>query len=286
MDPFLIRFVLAVFLSSLIAIRALKRKSLDRSGALAGFLVMAVHFCAGFRFGFLLLVFFFSSSKLTKVGEERKRKLEEDFREGGQRNWVQVLSNSAIATIMLLVLALYQEQQWCLNTKESIVITGLIGGIIGHYACCNGDTWSSEIGILSSGEPRLITTFKKVRKGTNGAVSNEGLLAAAAAGFVVGLAYVAVGLVSAECASDASWRQLLVIPLATASGLLGSLIDSLLGATVQYSGYCNVRRKVVSKKSPTVKRISGVDILDNNAVNAVSILLTSLLTGLACLYIF
>lgn len=286
METFLIRFALAVLLSSLIAIRALKHKSLDRSGALAGFLVMAIHFCVGFRFGFLLLVFFFSSSKLTKIGQERKRKLEEDFREGGQRNWVQVLSNSAIATVLLLVLALHQEHAWCLNTKDSILVTGLIGGIIGHYCCCNGDTWSSEIGILSNEEPRLITTFKKVRKGTNGAITVDGLLAAAAAGFVIGLAYVIVGFVSAECDSDVSWKQLLVVPVATASGLLGSMIDSLLGATLQYSGYCTVRKKVVSKKAPTVKRITGVDILDNNAVNAVSILLTSLLTGAACLYVF
>jgi len=286
METFSIRFGLAVLLSSLIAIRALKHKSLDRSGALAGFLVMAIHFCAGFRFGILLIVFFFSSSKLTKYGEERKRKLDEDFKEGGQRNWLQVLANSAIATILLAVLALYQDQNWCLDTKQSTLITGLIGGIIGHYACCNGDTWSSELGILSDEEPRLITTFKIVRKGTNGAVTVKGLLAAAAAGFFIGLAYVIVGLVSAECSSDFSATQLLVIPLATASGLLGSLIDSLLGATVQYSGYCSVRKKVVSKKSPTVKKISGVDILDNNAVNAVSILLTALLTGLACMYIF
>lgn len=35
----------------------------------------------------MLLVFFFTSSKLTKVGEEKKRLLEADFKEGGQRNW-------------------------------------------------------------------------------------------------------------------------------------------------------------------------------------------------------
>lgn len=39
------------------------------------------------RFGALLLVFFFTSSKLTKVGEEKKRRVDADFKEGGQRNW-------------------------------------------------------------------------------------------------------------------------------------------------------------------------------------------------------
>ncbi|RZS27793.1 hypothetical protein BHM03_00061321, partial [Ensete ventricosum] len=77
----------AVVLSLGIAARAFLHRSLDRSGAIAGFLVMAIHIAAGYRFAALLLVFFFTSSKLTKMGEEKKRSIEEDFKEGGQRNW-------------------------------------------------------------------------------------------------------------------------------------------------------------------------------------------------------
>ncbi|OAY86091.1 Transmembrane protein 19 [Ananas comosus] len=285
MEGLFIRSVAAVALSAAIAARAYKRLSLDLSGAILGFLVMAIHIAAGF--GALLLVFFFTSSKLTKIGQEKKRLLEEDFKEGGQRNWVQVLANSAIATVLVVVVsAMTRGHGMCLDTKKSDVVTALIGGIIGHYACCNGDTWSSEIGILSKAQPLLVTNFKIVRRGTNGAVTLDGLLAAAAAGFVVGLSYVVTALLTAECASDVAWRQLLVIPIATAAGLLGSLIDSFLGATLQFSGYCNVRKKVVSKRGPTVSRISGMSILDNNAVNAVSVLLTTVLTAFACLYIF
>jgi hypothetical protein len=72
-----------------------------------------------------------------------------------------VLANSGIASV--LVLAVGRLAGWedkCLDGKESAVITSLIGGIIGQYSCCNGDTWSSELGVLSDAQPRLITTFK------------------------------------------------------------------------------------------------------------------------------
>ncbi|KAL7618737.1 hypothetical protein Lser_V15G00409 [Lactuca serriola] len=38
-------------------------------------------------FGAMLLAFFFTSSKLTKMGEDRKRTLDADFKEGGQRKY-------------------------------------------------------------------------------------------------------------------------------------------------------------------------------------------------------
>ncbi|XP_062148869.1 protein PGR [Alnus glutinosa] len=287
MENTLIQPLIAALISSLIAIRAYRRKSLDLSGALAGFVVMTIHIAFGYRYGAMLLVFFYTSSKLTKVGEEKKRRVDADFKEGGQRNWIQVLFNSGIATVLVVVMwILTGWQDKCLDSKESTLITSLIGGIIGHYSCCNGDTWSSELGILSDAQPRLITTFKPVRRGTNGGVTLAGLLAAAAAGSVMGLTFVVFGFFTTKCTYDVALKQLLVIPLSALAGLCGSLIDSLLGATLQFSGFCTVRNKVVGKPGPTVKKISGVSILDNNGVNLVSILLTAVLTSIACRSIF
>ncbi|KAF3636148.1 putative replication protein A 70 kDa DNA-binding subunit B-like isoform X1 [Capsicum annuum] len=287
MEKHLIQPTIAAILSFVIAVRAYKRKSLNLSGAVSGFIIMFIQLAVNYRFGAMLLVFFFTSSKFTKFGEDRKRKLDADFKEGGQRDWIQVLFNGGIATLLVLTSwKLIGSQDRCLDSKESRIITALIGGIIGQYCCCNGDTWSSELGILSNEEPRLITTFKPVRRGTNGGVTKAGLLAAAAAGSVIGLTFVVMGFFTTKCTSDVTVKQLFVIPLSALAGVCGSVIDSLLGATLQFSGFCTVRKKVVGKPGPTVKRISGLAVLDNNAVNLVSILLTTAITSIAFLYIF
>lgn len=73
----------------------------------------------------------------------------------------QVLANSGIATVLAIIIAsITGGEDRCLDTSNSKLITGLIGGIVGHYACSNGDTWSSELGIISNSQPRLITTMK------------------------------------------------------------------------------------------------------------------------------
>ena len=84
---FVVRSAVFAALAAVIAARAVRRRSLDASGGAAGFAVTAIHLACGSRYGALLLAFFFTSSRVTKIGEDRKRRVEEDFKEGGQRNW-------------------------------------------------------------------------------------------------------------------------------------------------------------------------------------------------------
>ena len=77
-----------------------------------------------------------------------------------------------------------------------------------------------------------------------------------------------------------------LIPLGLIAGLFGSVLDSVLGATLQYSGYDEATGRVTSKPGPGVQHISGLPCLTNNAVNAVSATLTAMVTALAALKIF
>jgi uncharacterized membrane protein len=155
----------------------------------------------------------------------------------------------------------------------------------GHYSCCCGDTWASELGMLSSSRPRLISSMAHVPPGTNGGVTLLGLAAGAAGGLAMGLVTWAAGSASGELPGSmgpAGGPTVAVaqgpgfwLGLGAAAGLAGSLIDSLLGATLQYSGWCSKTQRVVAQTAPHVQRISGRPLLSNNQVNTLAALCTS-----------
>ena len=91
-----------------------------------------------------------------------------------------------------------------------------------HFACCLGDTLASELGILSKGKPRLITTLKHVPPGTNGAMSVGGTVASVAGGAFVGaLTGVTLILENRSCVANVLGE---CISLGALFGGLGSLV--------------------------------------------------------------
>lgn len=234
---------------------------------------------AGTRFGVALGVFFFASSAMTRVGGEVKKKIDEHFTEGkesGARNWIQVAANGAVPTYLALTYSFATGGPEYLLGVSNAFETPLAAAFIGYYGCCCGDTWGSELGVLSKRLPRLIINpAVEVQPGTNGGVTALGLAASAAGGLAVGVAFWAGGLLVPLVTGR--WGSLLefaaqwpVLAIGAGSGVFGSLLDSVLGATVQFSGYCSERKKMVSKPGPTVTRVSGLNFLSNSMVNFVS----------------
>ena len=197
---------------------------------------------------------------------------------GGQRNWIQVLCNGGIASLCALMY-LYNSGvgEKPINLKglamDAATIYSL--GYLSSLSCSCGDTWASEVGSAIGGTPRLITTLKSVARGTNGGVTMVGLVCSLAGGTLIGISYyIALLLFTTSVSCTPQWS---VVFIGSMAGLVGSLIDSLLGATIQYSGYSEEIKKVVNAPGNGVKHISGYNIVSNHAVNFISALLTSLL---------
>lgn len=76
----------------------------------------------------MLLAFFFTSSKLTKVGEDRKRKVDPEFKEGGQRNW-------CVAFYPLLWLSVSYQLMICAVVLIRVSIISLILSYTFHIQC-------------------------------------------------------------------------------------------------------------------------------------------------------
>jgi len=256
------------------------RKSLTTSGAL---LALIVGFCltlAHYSFFLCLLAFFITSSKATKYKQELKEQVEEDFKENGQRNWLQVLCNGGMAfELSLLYLLDIGSSDLPVDFRHQYRASWLGMAVLGAIACCNGDTWASELGsVLAKQDPFLITTFQKVPRGTNGGVTPMGLLVSFLGGVAVGVAYFVGVVMSASAVDrDIAPNQLLIILVGGLGGLLGSLLDSLIGASLQFSGKDAKSGKIVEVAREGVIPICGKMVLDNHSVNLVSSILTALL---------
>jgi len=104
-----------------------------------------------------------------------------------------------------------------------------------NYAAVAADTFSSELGILSKSKPRLITSLnlREVPPGTNGGVTATGLGAGLLGSFTVALTS-AMFLPFCSERSGLQDRALWVVAM-SCWGLLGSVLDSVLGGLLQAS---------------------------------------------------
>lgn len=243
-----IGFLLAI-LTALLAWRA---GSLSSSGAWAAVLTGGLIFgLGGLPWAILLLTFFISSSALSRAFSKQKASLAEKFSKGGRRDWGQVLANGALGALLAIGYSIPPHREW------------LWLAFAGAMAAVNADTWSTELGVLSQVPPRLITTSQKVERGTSGGVTFVGTLAALGGAALVGIAAVVF-------TASRSW--LFILGIIILGGLVGSLFDSVLGATVQAIYWCPTCNKETERHpihtcgSPTTQ-VRGWSWINNDMVN-------------------
>ncbi len=255
MNPW--QWLLGFGLGIIIAASAHAAGALSRSGMLAATLVGGIIFGAGGVMpGILLILFFVSSSLLSRLGGSHKRALHAKFAKGGRRDLGQVFANGLIAAGMALLFGVSGDGLWLV-------------GLAGALAASNADTWSTELGVLSRSKPRLITTWVEVDPGTSGGMTALGTAAATA-----GAALIAI-------VGGLYWADIWLAISATCGGLVGAIADSLLGASVQAIYYCpacasETERHPLHRCGTRTQQVRGWRWLNNDGVNFTASLLGAL----------
>ncbi len=271
---FPIRLILGLALSLAIAWLAYRRGSLSASGVVGAVLTGTLTVGGGgWAWGFSLIAFFLSSTMLTRWRRERKLAVAAAFAKGGRRDLGQALANGGLGTVIAVLGALFPHPAWA-------------AAFAGALAAANADTWATEIGVFSPAPPRLITTGRQVAAGTSGGITFWGTLAAAGGALFLGAAYYLLARAEQALLGASSAPNWTVVPLALASGLIGSLVDSLLGATLQRMYRCPRCGRQTERRQhcdePTVP-VRGLSWLSNDGVNFSATAVGALVAGGLCL---
>lgn len=212
------QLLIGLLLGLLIAYLAYRFGALDRSGmAAATFTGGLIFGLGGLPWAVLLLFFFLSSSGLSRAFTSQKAGMSEKFAKGSRRDYGQVLANGGVGVLLVCLNVALPGQVWAWFA------------FVGSMAAVTADTWATELGVLSSVKPRLLTSRQQVEKGTSGGVTALGYLASLSGGLAVGLVAF---LVSPE---QPLWNYL---ALGITGGLSGATVDSILGSTFQGIYYC------------------------------------------------
>lgn len=273
----LVRLFIAFLLALVISRRGLRRHSLSSTGAIAAFLVGFLSWASSTRFGLTLYVFYLSGTRATKYKSSRKAQIEAEHSTLGNRSAYQVCASSLPAVIIAVIYVLLYRFDAPVSTtfggRGNLLLAYLL-----FFAACAGDTFASEVGIVGS-EPVLVTApWRKVPRGTNGGITLGGTVASAVGGLIVGGTFFLAG-------SEWTWSQVRLVWVGAVGGVVGSLVDSLLGAVVQASWLDTQSGKVLNETPPgptkgdgkRYQHVSGIDVLSGESVNVLSAVLTAAL---------
>lgn len=224
-------------ITAVLAVTAWFLRAISLSGAVAGVLLgIVIHTFLGWRGLTLLAAFVALGVAGTRLGYRQKAARGLAQSAGGQRGASHAVANAGVPAVLAIFAA---------TTPHPQVYTA---AFVAAFAAATSDTLSSEIGQLRAGHTRLITTWERVPPGTDGGVSTSGSLAALAGAMMIAALGWTLG-----------WYGVKAVAWLTLAGLLGSLADSVAGATLERRG-----------------------LLDNHAVN----LLNTFVAALVALWMF
>lgn len=192
-----------------------------------------------------LTVFFLTGTVLGRIKKAKRKALSGIVEKSGARDWVQVMANCLPAVAMLVMNARQPHPAWLIASFTAL-------------SSAAADTWASEIGVLSATKPRSILNGKYMEPGLSGGVTALGT--ALSLGGALLIAFIA-------CLNPlVSLKGFSIIAI---GGFTGSLIDSVLGASVQ-AKYLDPVSGLISEKMGANTLIAGKVWMTNDMVNFLS----------------
>ena len=232
---------ISIILSLLLGLIAHLKKALTMPALILAVLFSTLITYFGGITSFIILVVVFLGSIITKLFNKNKKRY--------KRKLIQIISNVGVGTLSLIIYKITANDIYLL-IYASVMAESL------------ADTLASDIGILSKREPINILTLKKGERGLSGNISLLGLISALVGSLLIGAIYY-IGI-------EKNINSFLIIVL---SGFLGSLVDSILGASIQVKYKCEKCKKITERKEHCGKKTNyykGIKWIDNNLVNLLS----------------
>lgn len=244
--PLLWRLLVIAALMLLMAVFAMRKRFLSTGGTAAAVILGFIVMYLGAVSAIVMLIFFFLSCSI--LGRLQK---DDGISAKGsrRRDMMQVVANGLPAAMALLAARF--------SSNPDIFLAAFAAAI----AEAEADTFSGEIGRLSHSDPVSIITFTKVPKGISGGVSVLGFLAGMGGSLLIALLFMGT--------YGCSVKSFLAI---AASGFLGSVLDSFLGAAVQvqYRRKDGTLTERSEENGERNERARGIPWMDNDAVNLIS----------------
>jgi uncharacterized protein (TIGR00297 family) len=210
-----LRWTVAAAITLIFALMARVLRGVNLSGALAGGVACFLMFVFAGPGSFATLgVLFLMTWLSTRLGYRTKHRLGIAERREGRNGW-QISANLGVAALSSVAFGITGNGEWLTATAAALAEAAT-------------DTVASEIGQIRSQTALLITTWEAVPAGTDGGITLAGTLSGVAAGMTI----AAIATFGGMIPHAQFW-------VTAAAAILGMLVDSLLGATLQRRGWMN-----------------------------------------------
>ena len=240
------QYLMAALFGALVAVASYSARFLTWTGSVATFiLAFVIYGTGGWQWTVPIVVFFVLSSLLWKYGKSRKIKFEQSFEKSDTRDWGQVFANGGVAGLVALAAGLLPQYDF-------------YPIYLGALAAVTADTWGTELGVLAGGRTYSVVTLQPVEAGTSGGVSEAGTIAGACGALVIAFA------------GYPWYTEMRTAVLVVTGGIAGSLVDSLLGGTLQSQFRCTACGSNSERRThcdqPTIL-VRGLSWIGNDVVN-------------------